>query len=79
MSEETSKVGRMVRTNIVIDEDLVTKVMDLYGLSTRREAVDLALRYIAGTEERRKATLALEGTGWEGDLDTMRRSEIPEL
>ena len=79
MTEETSKVGRMVRTNIVIDEDLVTKVMDLYGLSTRREAVDLALRYIAGTEERRKATLALEGTGWEGDLDAMRRSEIPEL
>ena len=30
-------------------------------------------------EERRKATLALEGTGWEGDLDAMRRSEIPEL
>jgi Arc/MetJ family transcription regulator len=69
----------MVRTNIVIDEDLVTKVMELYGLSTRREAVDHALRYIAGTEERTKATLALEGTGWEGDLDEMRRSEIPEL
>jgi len=69
----------MVRTNIVIDEDLVKTVMDLYGLSSRREAVDLALRYVAGGEERKKATLALRGTGWEGDLDEIRRSEVPEL
>ena len=72
-------MGRMVRTNIVIDEDLVKKVMRIYGLKSRREAVDLALRYVAGAEERKKATLALEGTGWEGDLAEMRRSEIEEL
>ena len=72
-------MGRMVRTNIVIDEDLVTKVMGLYGLGSRREAVDLALRYIAGAEERKRVTLALRGSGWEGDLDELRRSEVPEL
>lgn len=71
-------MGRKVRTNIVIDEELVTKVMDLYGLRSRREAVDLALRYVAGTAERRKATLTLRGIGWEGDLDEMRRAELPE-
>ncbi|HZD16926.1 MAG TPA: type II toxin-antitoxin system VapB family antitoxin [Actinomycetota bacterium] len=72
-------MGRKVRTNIVIDEDLVARVMRLYGLRSRREAVDLALRYIAGTEERRRAMLALRGAGWEGDLDEIRRGEIPEL
>ena len=72
-------MSRKVRTNIVIDEDLVSKVMDLYGFASKREAVDFALRYLAGKEERREATLALRGIGWEGDLDEMRRSEIQEL
>lgn len=34
----------MGRTNIVIDDDLVTRVMTRYGLRTKREAVDFALR-----------------------------------
>jgi Arc/MetJ family transcription regulator len=58
-------MGRMVRTNIVLDEDLVTEVMSLYGLQSRREAVDFALRRILGREERFadpwKAALELEG------------------
>jgi Arc/MetJ family transcription regulator len=32
------------RTNIVIDDDLVARVMARYGLRTKREAVDYALR-----------------------------------
>lgn len=72
-------MGRGVRTNVVIDEDLVRKVMELYGLKSKREAVDFALRQLAGSEDRRRKTLALQGIGWEGDLAEMRRSEIPEL
>jgi Arc/MetJ family transcription regulator len=44
-------VGRMVRTNIVIDEDLVTMVMQIYGLESKREAVDFALKRAIGKEE----------------------------
>ena len=72
-------MGRIARTNIVLDQTLVKKVMELYGLRTKREAVDFALRHMANIEDRRKKTLDLEGTGWEGDLDAMRRSEIQEL
>jgi Arc/MetJ family transcription regulator len=58
-------VGRKVRTNIVIDEDLVTEVMDLYDCRSRREAVDFALRRALGKEERFEdpwaAMLELEG------------------
>jgi Arc/MetJ family transcription regulator len=64
----------MVRTNVVIDDGLVRKVMDLYGLRTKREAIDFALRYTARTEERRTKTMALHGRGWEGDLDEIRGS-----
>ena len=38
----------MARTNIDIDEDLVQRVMVRYHLTTKREAVDYALRALAG-------------------------------
>lgn len=38
----------MGRTNIVIDDALVARVMEMYGLRTKREAVDYALRRLAG-------------------------------
>jgi Arc/MetJ family transcription regulator len=53
--------------------------MDLYGLSTKREAINFALRHMANVDERRKKILELEGSGWEGNLDQMRGSEIEEL
>ena len=71
-------MSRMVRTNVVVDEQLVQKVMRLYRLKTKREAINFALRRVAGADDRRKI-LELEGSGWKGDLDEMRRSEIEEL
>lgn len=68
----------MVRTNVVVDEALVTKVMELYGLKTKRETIDFALRRTAGETDRTKI-LQLEGIGWEGDLDEMRRGRIVDL
>ncbi|MCF8530222.1 MAG: type II toxin-antitoxin system VapB family antitoxin [Candidatus Nanopelagicales bacterium] len=38
----------MARTNIDVDEDLVQRVMTRYHLSTKREAVNYALRHLAG-------------------------------
>jgi len=38
----------MARTNIDLDEELVQRVMVRYQLSTKREAVDYALRHLAG-------------------------------
>ena len=66
----------MARTNIDIDEDLVREVMRRFGLPTKREAVDLALRRLVGPPLSREFLLGLEGTGWEGDLDDMRRSTV---
>ena len=34
----------MGRTNVVIDDELIERVMKLYDLRTRREAIDFALR-----------------------------------
>jgi Arc/MetJ family transcription regulator len=67
----------MGRTNVVVDEELVAKVMRLYRLPTKRAAIDFALRRVAGESEPRKI-LELRGIGWEGDLDEMRRGEPVE-
>lgn len=66
----------VTRTNIEIDDELVAKVMQRYGLTSKRAAVDLALRRIVGEPLTRDEALALEGAGWDGDLDEMRRGTV---
>lgn len=62
----------MGRTNIEIDDALVHEAMRRYGLHSKRAAVDLALRRLAGEAMTPAEALAMEGTGWEGDLDELR-------
>ena len=69
-------MGRTVRTNVVIDEDLVSEVMETYGLESKRAAIDFALRVVLGKEEEIadpwKAMLELEGI-WAGMTDEEAR------
>ena len=69
----------MARTNIDLDEQLVAEVMRRYGVSTKKEAVDLALRRLVGVPLTREFLLGLEGVGWEGDLETLRREKPDEF
>jgi Arc/MetJ family transcription regulator len=70
----------VTRTNIDIDDRLVERAMSIYRLRSKREAVDFALRRLVGEQMTREEMLAMEGTGWDGDLDEIRsRDEIPEL
>jgi Arc/MetJ family transcription regulator len=69
----------VTRTNIEIDDELIERAMRIYRLRSKRDAVDFALRRLVGGMSREEA-LAMEGSGWGGDLDEMRsREEIPEL
>ena len=60
------------RTNIDIDDELIERVMRRYQLPSKRAAVELALRRLAGEPMSRDEALAMEGTGWSGDLDELR-------
>lgn len=62
----------MSRTNIDIDDDACRKVMDRYHLTTKRAAVNLALRTLAAEPLSLEAARGLRGSGWEGDLDELR-------
>lgn len=71
-------MGSMTRTNIEIDDELVMRVMKRYELKTKKEAVDLALRQVAGAPLTQEFLDSVEGMGWYGDLDEMRTSRIFE-
>ena len=64
----------MSRTNIDIDDELCQRVMDRYHLTTKRDAVNLALRSLAGEPLGVDEARALRGSGWDGDLEEMRAS-----
>jgi Arc/MetJ family transcription regulator len=57
-----------VRTNIEIEDSYLQAVMDRYGLRTKTEAVELALRHLAGQPMTREEALAMRGAHAIGDL-----------
>jgi Arc/MetJ family transcription regulator len=61
-----------VRTNIVLDRNLVEAGLKATGLKTRRELVDFALRELL-RHKQQKRLLELKGrVTWEGNLNEMR-------
>ncbi len=62
----------MGRTNIVLDDKLVQRCLELTGLKTRRQLIDHALQELLRHENQKKI-LELKGTiKWEGDLASSR-------
>lgn len=49
------------RTNIEIDQERVDVIIERYGVRTKTEAVDLALRHLAGAPMSREEALAMRG------------------
>jgi Arc/MetJ family transcription regulator len=49
------------RTNIEIEDSYVSAIMDRFGVHTKTEAVDLALRHLAGQPMTRTEALAMRG------------------
>ena len=64
----------MTRTNVDIDDQACAEVMRRYQLRTKREAINFALRSLAGEALSIAEARALRGIGWEGDLEAMRSS-----
>lgn len=49
------------RTNIEIEDDYVQAIMIRFGVHTKTEAVDLALRHVAGQPMTRQEALSMRG------------------
>jgi Arc/MetJ family transcription regulator len=66
----------MSRTNIDLDDDACRTVMERYHLASKRDAVNFALRTVAGEALGLDEARQLRGSGWEGDLEEMRSTRV---
>ena len=62
-----------MRTNIVIEDQLMAEAMRLSGASTKREAVEKSLRLMVQLKRQEGIRQARSKVQWTGDLDAMRR------
>ena len=67
-----------MRTNIVLDDDLVEQARQLTGIKIKKELIQEALRTLIRLRQQGEVRKLRGMLHWEGDLDELRRSRIPE-
>jgi len=68
--------GAAMRTNIQIDDDLLSQAMTAAGLPTRRATVEAGLRLLLRVHAQASALADIHRLGWQGDLDNMREARV---
>ena len=61
-----------MRTNIVVDDDLMAEAMELSNIKTKKGVVDQALNLLVQVKKQEKIRLLRGKLNWEGNLDEMR-------
>ncbi|MFT4816879.1 MAG: Arc/MetJ family transcription regulator [Cyclobacteriaceae bacterium] len=61
-----------MRTNIVIDDKLMSEALKVTGYSTKKEAVEQGLKLLVKRSEQQKIRGLRGRVKWEGDLEEMR-------
>lgn len=67
-----------MRTNIEIDDRLMSEAMVLTGKGAKKAVVEEALRLAVQLKRQAEALHNLWGIGWEGNLDEMRATRFPD-
>lgn len=67
-----------MRTNIIIDDELMQKALAASGLPTKRAAVEAGLRLLIEIQGQTKIRSLRGKVAWEGDLEQMRMGRIAE-
>lgn len=61
-----------MRTNIVINEELMKEALELTGLKTKKDAVELGLKTLIRLKRQEKLRHYRGKLKWEGNLEQMR-------
>lgn len=65
-----------MRTNIVIDDRLMRKALQVTGLPTKRAVVEEGLRLLIQVKEQTGIRRLRGKVRWEGNLDEMRTARV---
>ena len=63
----------MKRTNIVLDENVVSECMNITGIKTQKGVIDYALRDLLRKNKQRKLLELRGNVKWDGDLNDLRK------
>ena len=64
-----------MRTNIVIDDDLMNRALKASGARTKREAVEMGLKTLLQLSRQVEIRKLRGAVQWVGDLNAMRRDK----
>lgn len=62
-----------MRTNIVIDDELMQKALKASGFKTKKETVEEGLKLLVAMDKQARIRDYRGKLKWEGDLEAMRR------
>jgi Arc/MetJ family transcription regulator len=65
-----------MRTNIVLDDELIERAQKLTGIKTKREVVHEALRLLILLNEQKQVRALRGKLPWDGDLNEQRRARV---
>ncbi|MFT5367350.1 MAG: Arc/MetJ family transcription regulator [Candidatus Latescibacterota bacterium] len=68
-----------MRTNIIIDDDLMADALRTSGLKTKKAVVDAGLKLLIQTREQTGIRSLRGEIEWEGDLNATREGRIGDL
>jgi len=63
----------MVRTNVVIDDKLMSRALRSSGCRTKRSAIESGLRLLVQVNSQKRLRALRGKITWEGDLENMRK------
>ena len=65
-------IEKLMRTNIIIDDTLMSDVLKVTGVKSKREAVELGLKTLLMLKQQESIKAFKGKLNWDGDLETMR-------
>jgi Arc/MetJ family transcription regulator len=63
-----------MRTNVVLDDQLMSRALRSSGCRTKRSAIETGLRLLVQVNSQRRLRTLKGRIGWDGNLDEMRRN-----
>lgn len=65
-----------MRTNVVLDDELIKEAQRLTGIKTKRQIIHEALRTLIRLRQQEQIRELRGKLHWEGDLDALRESRF---
>lgn len=68
-----------MRTNVVIDDELMAEALESTGLNTKKAVIEEALRTLVRLKKQRQVRSLRGKLQWEGDLNRLREDRFADV